>query len=180
MDSDYEGAARLIRVRNAVDRELAGMIERPMTTAHLGEWLASRVFGIDLHAAASHVGSDGFFRHGPLAGKSVNIKWYLKREGSLDISTASAPPDLYLVMTGPHSAAATSRGELRPLSIENVYLFDHSQLVDALTERGAKIGIASSVVKAQWADAEIFPAESPLLPLSEEQRTALGLLRGTQ
>ncbi|WFG42339.1 hypothetical protein [Pseudonocardia alni] len=179
MDNEYEGVARLIRVRNAVDRELAGMIERPMTTGHLGEWLASRIFGIDLHARASHAGSDGTFSTGPMTGKSVNIKWYLKREGSLDVSLTT-PPDVYLVLTGPHSTATTSRGELRPLTIDNVYLFDHSDLVDALSERGAKIGIASSVVKSQWADAEVYPAESPLLPLSEEQRTALGLLRDTR
>jgi hypothetical protein len=42
----------------------------------------------------------------------VNIKWYLKREGLLDTSE-SVRLDYYLVLAGPRSAAASSRGSTR-------------------------------------------------------------------
>lgn len=155
------------------------MIQRPVTTGHLGEWIAARIFDIALHSRASHAGSDGVFRSGSLRGRSVNIKWYLKREGLLDVSV-NAHPEFYLVMTGPHSTATTSRGDLRPMSIENVYLFEHAQMVKELGERGTKVGVASSVARAQWDGAEIFPAENPSLALNVEQRAALGLLRAAR
>ena len=175
---DHEHVVQLLHTRNAVDQEISRIIQRPMSTGHLGEWLASRIFGIDLHPSATHTGSDGVFADGPQAGRTVNIKWYSKRENLLDISTVG-PPDTYLVMTGPPSAAASSRGALRPLCVENVYLFDHDEVVAALTARGTKIGIASSLVKAQWTAAEVFPAASPRLPLSDEQKHALILLRSS-
>jgi hypothetical protein len=33
-------AAALLRERNAIDAELARLIQRPMTSGHLGEWIA--------------------------------------------------------------------------------------------------------------------------------------------
>ena len=45
-------------------------------------------------------GIDGRSANDPLAGKTVNVKWYGKREGVLDINPAGVP-DHYLVMTGP-------------------------------------------------------------------------------
>jgi hypothetical protein len=175
-DQQYEAVARLLRVRNAIDLELAQLIERPVTTGHLGEWIAAKVFGIALHERASHKGSDGTFTTGPLAGRSVNIKWYTKRENSLDMSS-SARPDYYLVMTGPFSNLATSRGSARPLCVEEVYLFDAEALVRALTERGASVGYASSVRVKEWSDAQVYPTSVDFFPLSDEQRAALSLLK---
>lgn len=77
-------AAALLCERNAIDAELARLIQRPMTSGHLGEWIAAQVFDIELGASAAAAGIDGRFRSGPLQGKTVNIKWYLKREGLLD------------------------------------------------------------------------------------------------
>ena len=57
----------------------------------------------------------------------MNIKWYLKREGLLD-TTESAALDYYLVLTGPPSAALSSRGTTRPWCIQAVFLFDTRQL----------------------------------------------------
>jgi hypothetical protein len=37
-------AASLLRERNTIDAELAGLIQRPMTSGHLGEWIAAQVF----------------------------------------------------------------------------------------------------------------------------------------
>ena len=77
-------AATLLRERNAIDVELARLIHRPMTSGHLGEWIAAQIFDIELEASAVAAGIDGRFRSGPLQGLTVNIKWYLKREGLLD------------------------------------------------------------------------------------------------
>ncbi len=53
---------------------------------HLGELIASRVFAIELDASASAAAIDGRFTEGPLGGRTVNVKWYLKREGLLDLT----------------------------------------------------------------------------------------------
>lgn len=66
---------------------------------------------------------DGRFKYGPLAGMTVNIKWYLKQEGLLDM-TAATEPDYYLVTTGPRGSATSSRDTTRPWVIDHVYLFD--------------------------------------------------------
>jgi len=157
-------AAALLRERNAIDAELARLIGRPMTSGHPGEWIAAQIFGIELEAAAVAAGIDGRFRSGPLAGRTVNIKWYLKREGLLDTTEYTAL-DYYLVLTGPPSAAASSRGTTRPWCIEAVFLFDARQLRSEQIMRGVKRGTASSVIKQQWAAAEIYPsAANPSWP----------------
>lgn len=94
-----------------------------MTAGHLGEFIASRVFAIELEASASAAAIDGRFTEGLLAGRTVNVKWYAKREGLLDL-TESDVSDHYLVLTGPPSAGASSRGQVRPWIISNVYLFE--------------------------------------------------------
>ena len=103
------------------------------------------------------VDDDGRFRSGPLQGQSVNIKWYLKREGLLD-TTESDVPDYYLVLTGPPSSAVSSRGTTRPWCIEAVFLFDARQLRSEQIARGVKRGVASSVIGQQWDAAEIYPS----------------------
>jgi hypothetical protein len=37
--------AALLHERNAIDAELARLTQRPMTSGHLGEWIAAQVFG---------------------------------------------------------------------------------------------------------------------------------------
>jgi hypothetical protein len=120
-------AAALLRERNAIDAELALFMRRPMTSGHLGEWIAAHVFDIELEASAVAAGIDVRFRSGPLQGRTVNIKWYLKREGVLD-TTESTALDYYLVLTGPRSPAVSSRGASRPWCIEAVYLFEARQV----------------------------------------------------
>ena len=104
--------AQLLHERNAIDAEIAALMHRPMTSGHLGEWIASEIFDIELEPSAVAAGFDGSFRSGPLHGQTVNIKWYLKREGLLDTSE-SVRLDYYLVLAGPRSAAASSRGSTR-------------------------------------------------------------------
>lgn len=145
-----------------------------MTSGHLGEWIAAQIFDIQLEQSAVAAGIDGKFRSGPLQGRPVNIKWYLKREGLLDTSE-SARLDYYLVLTGPPSAAASSRGATRPWRIDAVFLFDARQLRAEQIERGVKRGTASSVVKWQWSAAEIYPVANSVLPVSSRQAELLHL-----
>ena len=174
-DSEVAQIARLLKERNAIDDRIAAVIGRPMTAGHLGEWIAARVFGIALEKSATATAIDGRFTSGPLNGRTVNVKWYLKREGLLDLTERTAP-DHYLVLAGPAAPAASSRGGTRPWCIESVHLFDASQLLGELRVRGVRIGTASSVRAAQWAAAEIHPrATNPAFPLSAAQVELLRL-----
>jgi hypothetical protein len=167
--------ANLLRTRNAIDAEIATVIHRPMTAGHLGEWIAARIFNIELEQSATTTALDGRFTMGALRGRTVNVKWYLKREGLLDV-TQSPTLDYYLVMTGPAAPAGHSRGAVRPWCLESVYLFDAHQLLDELRGRGVKIGVASSVRGAQWAAAEIYPQpRNPALVLLPDQTSLLRL-----
>ena len=167
--------ARLLKWRNQVDHAIAALIGRPAERGHIGEYIASRIFNITLIASASQKSYDGRFGDGPLAGHTVNIKWYGKMEGLLDINS-SAPPDYYLVMTGPESPPAASRGQVRPLVIDHVFLFESRSLLSELKSRGVKIGDETSIPKALWEQAEIYPnQQNTLLFLSQKQREALRL-----
>lgn len=176
-ETDLAELAVLLRERNLVDGRIGRLINRPMTAGHAGEWIASRIFGIELEPSAVAKAIDGRFRSGPLTGKSVNVKWYLKREGILDMTDA-AELDYYLVLTGP-KATATDVRTTRAWRIDAVYLFDSKRLLAEQHTRGAKVGVASGVRVAQWLAAEIYPAATnPALPLTEDQRHQLALFGG--
>jgi hypothetical protein len=175
VDEVLQELAILLTQRNEIDARIALLIERPMTSGHLGEYIAAKIFDIELENSAVALAIDGRFRSGPLAGKTVNVKWYLKREGLLDMSLSKVL-DYYLVLTGPRSAAASSKGGTRPWQIDAVYLFDSKRLLADLTRRGVRVGVATSVRNAQWEAAEIYPASAnPVLPLSAGQSAQLAL-----
>jgi len=177
MSTPIENLAEALRQRNAIDFEIGEIIGRPPEKGHIGEFIASQVFGIDLAASATNKGADGTFRGGQLRGRSVNVKLYGKREGILDINP-EALPDYYLVLAGPKAAPGSSRGGRRPVVIESVYLFDAPRLVTSLAtrQRRPKIGIASSIAQVYWRDAEVYPnARNTLLALTEEQRETLAM-----
>jgi hypothetical protein len=175
VSSELEKLATLLRQRNEIDREIASMIHRPAIVSHIGEYIASRVFDIELHSSAVHKFSDGVFRSGPLAGKTVNIKMYGKAEGLLDINPAGAP-DYYLVLAGPRGVAWTSRGAHRPVLIENVFLFNAPAFVQEQLGRAVKLGVASSVRARDWDACEVYPRSTcSELQLSAEQRRLLAL-----
>lgn len=111
--SDLEELASLLDERNKINQKIASIIDRPALPGHIGEYIASKIFDINLMESASYKGIDGFFTEGPLKGKSVNIKIYTKQERMLDISTDN-PADYYLVLTGPRSLPTTSRGTVIP------------------------------------------------------------------
>lgn len=174
-EADLHRLASLFKLRNDIDNQIASLIDRPASIGHLGEYIASAIFDIDLATSAVNKGHDGVFRTGPLAGQTVNIKMYGKLENLLDINPA-APADTYLVLAGPRATSGTSRGGTRPLVIESVHLFKSSDLIPFLRARGVKIGVATSVPKALWAEAEIFPSmTSSTMALNQEQRDQLAL-----
>lgn len=175
--NELSGLASLIKARNTVENSIAGLIGRPAHPGHLGEFVASRIFDIELHESASSMGSDGHFRNGPLAGKSVNIKKYSLHQNILDIR-ADALPDYYLVLTGPKDSQGISRGTTQPWVIEHVFLFDAHTLVQRLKQRGVKLNVATSVRQELWREAEIYPSpNNPALRLTDSQRSMLEMFR---
>ncbi len=163
----------LVKQRNAVDQEIAGVLDRPALPGHFGEFVAARIFRIALLDSASHKGIDGHFTDGHLVGRSVDVKFYPKNEGLLDINPRF-PAEFYLVITGPRTQAVSSRGRTRPWIISSVFLFDASDLVEQLNERGVKIGIATSVARRFWDKAEIYPRpNNPTLNPTKDQRSLL-------
>ena len=169
---ELKSLADLIKQRNLIDDEIAAIIDRPAERGHIGEFVAAAIFDIELHESASNKGSDGVFRSGPHKGRSVNVKFYGKDWGILEISPDD-PPDFYLVLTGTKATAASSKGQTSPLTISSAFLFDHHQLVSRLT---VKIGTATSVRRQFWDEAEIYPNQNDeLLQLTPEQLSMLDM-----
>ena len=159
--------AEMLRKRDEIDRSIAALIGRPAERGHLGEYIASRLFGIRLAESATHPALDGWFVGGALDGSSVNIKWYGADEGILDLREPGTV-DYYLVITGPRRGPGSSRRTTRPFVIDQVFIFRSDDMHAALAARGIKIGTATSVVRRLWDAAKIYPdAHSPLLTLSK-------------
>lgn len=167
--------AELVDQRNAIDAEIAKVIGRPALQGHIGEWIAARAFDIELHDDATKAGSDGVFRSGRLAGKSVNVKWYAAREGILDIPASL--PDVLLALCGPRRDASSSRGGHRPLVIAEVFAFDARGLVDKLGVRGVKIGIATSVRREEWEAARVWRSASAIIDVGDVGEAVLARFR---
>ncbi len=170
-----QSLADLLKHRNTIDQQIASLIGRPAEKGHIGEFVASQIFHIRLNESASMKDIDGYFSDGPLAGKSVNIKYYGKREGLIDMSTSELI-DYYLVLTGSIGTATSSRGTHRPWIIANVYLFDAHVVYASLKSRNVKIGVPTSVRNTYWEEAEIFPTQrNLLLSVTQNQRALLTL-----
>ncbi len=166
--------AELIKKRNGIGIRISKIIDRPSLQGHMGEFIAGKIFDLELHEDATKRGNDGVFKSGQLAGKNVNIKWYAKRENSLDINSVD-PAEYYMVLTGPKSSMGSSRGSDRPLVINHVFLFESEKLISQLKKRAVKIGITTSITQEQWNDAEIFPNQrNNLLLVTEKQKELLG------
>jgi len=172
--SDVERVADLLRQRNAIDADIAAITGRPMAAGHLGEWIAQQILGVQLERSAVTRAIDGRFTTFGPANATVNVKWYLKQEGMLDLVGENGP-DYYLVFAGPHGGAVSSHGTTRPWCIAAVFLFAGATLVTDLTDRKRKIGVASSVRSVLWQEAEIYPREHPDYPLTARQRQLLAL-----
>ena len=170
-----EQLAMLISQYNEIGGQIAKLIGRPAQIGHAGEYIASKIFDVRLEHLATTRAIDGRFASGPLTGRSVNIKWYAKQENLLN-ACVGLLPDYYLVLAGPPSPAATSRGGTRPWLIRSVYLFAGAALHEELIRHDIKVGIATSMRKSVWEAAMIYPdSRSPAYRLSEEQRRQLAL-----
>jgi hypothetical protein len=175
-DEELRRLAALLRVRNAADRDIARLIGRPVERGHLGEWIAARLFDLGMAPSATQAGWDGRFRSGPLAGRTVNIKFYGRQEGGLDLRDADEATDDYLVLVGP--SASDTRGP-RPLLVSAVYLIEARPLLADLRARGLGINEFSSVRKAVWDAAELYPLpNNQRIRLDARQRELLVLLAG--
>ena len=173
--SEFIDANVLIDTKNSLEKEIACIIGRPVLIGHVGEFIAANVFGIELEQSAAQKGIDGQFAGGALKGRTVDIKYYARIEGLLDISESTLP-DFYLVMAGPKALLVSLRGTTRPWLISYVYLLDAKELVSQLKLRGVKIGVATSVARHLWDAAEIYPMQrNNRLILSEDQRKMLAL-----
>ena len=174
---DLKELADLLDQLNEVGKRISAVIGRPANIGHAGEFIASKVFDLALEDSASTKAIDGHFNSGPLRGKSVNVKWYGKQESLLDITQGSLP-DYYLVMTGPKTPSGSSRGGIRPWLVEQVFLFDAPQLVHDLKRSRVKIGIATSIRKAYWESAEIYPRrQNRQYSITESQMDLLEMFR---
>jgi len=174
---DLTRLAELIKARNRLEVEITSLIGRPAQIGHIGEYIASKIFDIQLQESATHKGSDGNFKSGALTGRSVNIKWYAKLEYILDINPAGLP-DEYLVLSGPTTNFTSSRGQTRPWLIETVFLFEAHELLKRLSVRNIKIGVATSVSKQFWGESEIYPRPgNKRYVLTDDQHRLLALFR---
>jgi Family of unknown function (DUF6998) len=173
---DLRTLAALTRDLNAALTRIAAFLGRPALVGHVGEFIASVVFDIDLNPSASAKGHDGYFNaNSPLAGRSVNVKWATAHDGLIDLSP-DIDTDYYLVLAGPRVGAVSSIGKSRLWVIEAVYLLDAAEIVGSLRAAGRGIGVASSVRKQVWESAMLYPeSRNPLLVLTEEQRKLLAL-----
>jgi hypothetical protein len=170
---NLEELADLLRSRNQLDQQISMIIGRPATAGHIAEFVAAAVFDIDLEEAANNQGYDGHFRTGPVGGRSVNVKFTGKNEGSINLN--DPPPEFYLCLTGPDATAGPSRGTSRPWVIDSIFIFEALPLHTALTARGLKLGTATSVINALWATAKIYPDLNTLYELSQQQIEMLRL-----
>jgi hypothetical protein len=59
MSDDLVRLADLVRERNALELAISALISRPAAIGHIGEFIASRIFGITLEQSASARGIDG-------------------------------------------------------------------------------------------------------------------------
>src|SRR5713226_8567296 len=168
--SNISRLAALLRRYNAIGDTIAGVIGRPAERGHVGEYIAAHIFDITLERSARKRARDGRFMAGALAGRTVNVKWYGKQEGVLDLHARGAP-DYYLALTGPAGSAVSSRGTTRPWVIQSVYLFDARRLLEDLRARGVKIRTGSSVRQAVWTAAEVYPEprNTPLVFIPEQR-----------
>ena len=172
-DNHVKHLASLLRLRNTIDKEIAAVIGRPALTGHFGKFIATQVFDVGLHGSAVRRAAMAASPTARTRGRRSISGTTRNLRGVLDINTESQP-DFYLVLTDPRGNAASSRGTTRPWVIESAYLFDAAAFIPRLT---AKIGIATSVRRKFWDEAEIYPRSNPNFLLTQAQRDTLVLFR---
>ncbi len=167
--------ADLIGERNRVEREIVAITDRSAQLERVGEYIASIIFDLTLYPFRSEMGSDGYFNIGPLAGQSVDVKWYSREEYRVSVNVA-ALPDYYLVFSGPRVSTIVSRRAPHAWAISKVHLFQAKAFVDASLLNNAKANVGIVVARAHWDEAELYPnARNPFFSLTEAQRARLAM-----
>jgi hypothetical protein len=168
-DAQLAALAGLLRERAVIGDRISEIIKKAPHPGRIGEFIAARVFDIELHPHAAHPGSDGVFRSGPLAGRSVNVKFYSRWDGQLEVRAHHAP-DYILVLTRP-AAKAGDTGPTSRCLIASAFLFEYAALIAA----GVKPVVAASVREALWEEARIYAEASakPLVAIDDRQRGLL-------
>jgi len=175
-----EGLAELIKAHNVVNAEIAAVTGRPAELGHTGEYLAAHIFGIELQESAAHKAIDGHFSAGALAGRTVNVKWYGKQDGLLDVSLDPIL-DYYLVMTGPKGGEGSSRGAVIAWVIAQVFLVDAAEVRALVLARGRKLDNPVSIPSAIWQASLTYPGiGNGRLLLTDQQRADLALFAPTE
>src|SRR5690242_3582032 len=72
---DLTHLADLIRIRNFVNSSVSRIINHPAEVGHIAEYLMGVILDIELNAVTNAKATDGTFRGGALAGKSMNVKF---------------------------------------------------------------------------------------------------------
>src|SRR5258707_15801152 len=97
---DLPRLAELLRARNTVESNIANLLGGSANLSSVGEYIAATIFGITLIPSTQHTEFAGIFANHPLRGKTVDVQWYPRREGFLNIHVES-DPDYYLVLAAP-------------------------------------------------------------------------------
>jgi len=73
-DAQLAEFAVLLRERNSIGARIGAILNRPASVGNIGEWIAAKVFDIELTAAANNAAFDGHFTTGSLMGRTVNSR----------------------------------------------------------------------------------------------------------
>ncbi len=173
--SNLPRLAELLHARNTVESNIANLLGRSANLSTVGDYIAATIFNITLISSIQNGEFTGIFANQSLRGKTVDVQWYPRREGFLNVH-AESTPDYYLVLVGPKQESSTARALVNPWLISSIHLFSTHELLIALRERGVQIGSHTSVINQLWERAEIFPVQhNSSLILTEEQRALIQL-----
>ncbi len=155
---EIEKLADLLKDRNRIDQQITEIIGRPAEKGHISEWIASKVFPIELNRNRNEKDYDGIFTEGSLKGKKVDIKYYTVNQHQIDLNPEISEDVYLLVFTGPYRSASSSEKQNRPFCISNIYIFNERELCDKV-KNGVKVGKATSVKEEYWDRREIYPED---------------------
>ena len=91
--------ARVIQERNAIDKEIASIINNEALNGNIAEYIVEQVFGVERPLKRNQKTSDGFIPEGLLKGKTVNTKYSGKSDRWLNIIEGD-DLDYYIVIKG--------------------------------------------------------------------------------
>lgn len=147
--------ADLIRQRSTIDHQIAAILNRPVHSGHFGEYVTSAIFGIELNDAANAKAIDGYFRNGPLEGRSVNVKYQTRHRGLLNLGVSTDPadhPDFYLVVTGTEqrqgSSGETTESAAASMALSPDGIVEAERAQRCAATRRHRLGLLAEIVES--------------------------------